>query len=80
MPDNAPFHVSKFTCDFFEPKRFTIEKIIKWSPSIPELNRIENIYSIVKMKLYESGNLNNSTVDLWEAIKTILSGIEVAEV
>ena len=29
---------------------------MKWSPSDPNLNKTENLWSIVKMKLYERGN------------------------
>ena len=52
MRDNAPSHVSKLTCEFFEYKRFT-EKIMEWPPSSLDLNLIKNLWSIVKMKLYK---------------------------
>ena len=80
MHDDAPSFVSKLTCEFFEHERFTGEKIMKCPPSSPDLNTIENLWSIVKMKLYEGVKQYNYKADLWEAIKTITSEIELAEV
>ena len=80
MHDNAPSHISKFTHEFFEHKRFTIEKIMEWPPSHPDLNLIENSCSFVKMKLYEHCKQYNIKAELWEAIKTTLLEIEPAEV
>ena len=40
-------------------ERFTREKIMEWRVSSPDLNSIENLWSIVKMKLYESGKQYN---------------------
>ena len=64
MHDNAPSHVSKLICEFFEHGRFTGEKIIEWLPSSLDLKPIKNQWSIIKIKLYESGKQNNSKADL----------------
>ena len=58
--------------EFFEHQRFTRKgrKIMKWPPSSSDLNPIENLWSIVQMKLYESSKQYNSKVDLWKAVKT----------
>ena len=69
MHDNDPSHVSKLTCELFQHKRFTGEKIMEWPLSSPDLNLIENIWSFVKMKLYEGGKQYNCKV-----IKTIIFG------
>ena len=78
--NNASSHVFKLTHEFFEHKRCIGEKIIEKSPSCPDLNPIKNLWSIVKMKLYEGSKLYNSKADLWEAIKTTMSEIELVEV
>ena len=52
---------------------------MEWSPS-PDLNLIKNLWSIVKMKLYEGSKQYSSKADLWEAIKTTVSEIELVEV
>ena len=49
---------------------------MKWPPSNHDLNPIENLQLIVKVKLYESGKQYNSNVILQEAIKTTMSEIE----
>lgn len=64
MHNNAPFHVSKLTCELCEHKRFTGEKIMEWLPSSPDLNLIKNQWSIVKMQLYEGGKQCNRKTDL----------------
>ena len=74
MHDNAPSHVYKLTRKFFEHKKFIAKKIMEQPPSSLDLNPIENLWSIVKIKLYEG------VVDLWEAIKTSRSEIEIDEV
>ena len=78
--DIAPSHVSKLIHEFFEHKRFAEEKIMEWPSSSPELNPIENLCSIVKMKLYEGGKQYNSIADQWEAIKATMLKIDPAEI
>ena len=46
MHVNAPFCVSKVILDFFEQKIFTGGKI---------MNPIENLWSVIKIELYEGG-------------------------
>ena len=53
MLNSALSHVSKLIREFYEHKRFREEKIMKLPPSSPDLNHIENVCSIGKMKLYE---------------------------
>ena len=43
MHDNAPSHISKFTQEFFEHKRFTGKKLMEWPQSSLDLNLIENL-------------------------------------
>ena len=80
MHDNAPTPVSKLTHEFFDYERFTRETIMEWPPSSPDLNPIENLWSIVKLKLLGGGKQYSSKTDLCKAIKTIMSEIEPAEV
>ena len=48
---------------------------MEWPPSSPDLNPIENLWSVMKMKLYESSKLYNSKVDQWKAIKSTMTEI-----
>ena len=79
MHDNTPSHVSKLTCEFFEYKISIGENIMEWSLSSPDLNLIENLWSLVKTKSHEGGKRFNKKTNLQEAIKTTLSEIEPAE-
>ena len=42
MHNNALSHISKLTCDVFEHKRFTGEKIMEWPLSSSDPNPMEN--------------------------------------
>ena len=41
-----------------------------WPPSSPDLSPTENLWSILKQKIYEGGRQFRSTQQLWEAILT----------
>ena len=51
---------------------------MKWPSSSLDLNPIKNLWSVVKMKLYEDGKQYNCKADLLEAIKTTMLEIESA--
>ena len=46
------------------------ENLMVWPPSSPDLNPIENLWSIIKQKIYEGGRQFTSKQQLWEAILT----------
>ena len=52
---------------------------MEWPPWSPDLNSIENLWSIVKMKLYVGGKQYNSQADLGEAIKTNMTETDPVE-
>ena len=74
--DNALSYASNLTHEFFDCMRFTGVKIMEW----PDLNPIKNLWSILKINLFEDGKQYDSKVNLWEAIKTTMLEIESAEV
>ena len=49
---------------------------MKWPQLNPNLNLIENIWSIVKMKLYVADKQNKINANIREVIKTFMSEIE----
>ncbi len=68
MQDNAPSHAAKNTIDSLIAMGLKREKIMVWPPSSPDLKPIENLWSFLKMKIYEGGRQYTSKQQLWEAI------------
>ena len=56
MHDNAPFHAAKTTTQFLTLLRFVTKTLIVWRPKPPDLNSIENLWSIIKRHVYAMAN------------------------
>ena len=74
--DNAPSHASKFTTAWRETKRLTGDRFMEWPPNSPDLNPIENLWSVVKRKLYAGSRQFETKDQLWEAIKLACSQVD----
>jgi transposase len=70
MQDNAPSHASKATEEFLARKGFAGKRLMTWRPSSPDLNPIENLWSVLKSKLYQGIKQYSSLSELWTAIET----------
>ena len=78
--DNAPSHASRFTKAWLSDKGISGERLMDWPPQSPDLNPIENLWSILKRKVYENGHQFHSKKDIWERIKKVSSEITPQQV
>lgn len=74
--DNAPVHVAKYTKDWLSRQGFDTNKVMTWPPNSPDINPIENLWSIIKRKVYQNGRQYACKNELWEAIKQACMDVE----
>lgn len=67
--DNAPCHSAKKTKDWLLTHGFDETRVMTWPAMSPDLNPIENLWSLLKCEIYKEGKQYSSCDDLWEAIK-----------
>lgn len=68
MQDNAPSHASKYTTVWLASKGFKDDRIMKWPPSSPDLNPIENLWALLKREIYSEGKQYTSLNSVWAAV------------
>lgn len=66
MHDDASSHAAKNTSASMAAFRTKGEKVVVWPPSSPDLNPIDNIWSIIMPKIYERERRFASKQQLWE--------------
>ena len=77
MQDNAPSHASNYSREFiFNNGIIKME----WPAASPDMNPIENLWSIVKIQLYCNGKQYSSNDELWNGIQTVMGNIASAVV
>ena len=76
MHDNAPSHAARNTSASLAAMGIKGEKLMVWPPPSPYLNPIENLWSILKQKIYEGGRQFTSKQQLWEDILTSCKEIQ----
>ncbi|CAB4001633.1 Hypothetical predicted protein [Paramuricea clavata] len=69
MHDNTLSHAAKATMQFLHSLGFVNETLMVWPPNSPDLNPIEDLWSIIKHHVYANGKHYSSKDDLWMAIK-----------
>ena len=80
MHDNAPSHVARITTEYLESVFARHGKTMQWPAGSPNLNPIENLWSILKRKIYSRGRQYTSKDDLWNAVLTAAKEISSDEI
>jgi len=63
--DNASIHKSKKTMKWLMEKTFGL---LYWPPCSPDLNPMENVWSILSQRIYKNGKQYNTVLELKQAI------------
>ena len=80
MHDNAPSHASKATASFLATLGIKGKALMTWPPCSPDLNPIEQLWSILKRNVYEGGRQFSSKDALWDKIVDAANIITPAQI
>ncbi|XP_076048296.1 uncharacterized protein LOC143029529 [Oratosquilla oratoria] len=80
MHDNAPSHAAKATTSFLASLGIKGETLMTWPPCSPDLNPIEQLWSILKREVYEGGQQFTSKDALWNKIVAVASTIKPSQI
>lgn len=78
--DNAPAHRSEYTSNWLKNAGFKDERVMAWPPNSPDLNPIENLWAIIKRRVYCNGRQFTNLKDLWTAIQEVSVSITPSEI
>ena len=78
--DNAPTHRSAYTSDWLKKAGFNNERVMEWPPNSPDVNPIENLWAIIKRRVYSNGRQFTKLNELWNAIKDVSGSITPTEI
>ena len=68
MQDNTSSHGSRYSREWLASRGFVDDRLMVWPAVSPDLNPIENFWSIIKNDLYKEGKQYCSLDELWKEI------------
>ena len=68
MQDNCSIHKAKTVVDYLAQKQI---QTLDWPPQSPDLNAIENVWAIIKQKLYQNNQPPTTKAELIHQVFTI---------
>ena len=71
MQDIVPSHAFKFTREWLAKKGAKEDHLMTWPPASPDLNPIENCWSLLNKELYVGGKQYLSKESLWNKMVAI---------
>ena len=74
MKNSAPSHASKYSRALFNDNDFGGLKLMTWAPNCSDLNPIENLWSLIKWKVYGNGKQYSSL----DALDVLLEAVRKA--
>ena len=80
MHDNAPSHAAKATTSFLASLGIKDQTLMTWPPCSPDLNPIEQFWSILKRDVYEGGQQFTSKDALWNKIVEVARTITPSQI
>ena len=72
--DNCPIHNSTFSKNFFTSKNI---KLLEWPSRSPDLNIVENIFSILSASIYSEGKVYKKIDEVWEELDKAFKNLDL---
>ena len=76
MQDNASSHASHYSREWLVLCGFVDDRLMVWPAVSPDLNPIENLWSIIKKDLYKEGKQYCLINELWDEITKVAQSID----
>lgn len=80
MQDNAPSHAAKKTIEYLQQSGFHGPRLMKWPACSPDINPIENMWSVLKRRVYQGGRQFSTKSELWDAVVNAAESITPDEI
>lgn len=80
MQDNAPSHAARNTQEWLSANGIKKDKIMEWPPCSPDLNCIENFWSMLKRRTYANGRQYTSKDELWKSLQDAAKSFTKTEI